>query len=254
MAKPRNWCSPRLSSSSGLRRPRCQREESSARIKQRRTVALGVLLIVSLVTEGLAHGANAGVVVMLRGSGRLIRFNVTTPMPLKLYDRLSIHDRITTEDQSFVRLLLVHNAMISMREHSALTISEADGEPVITLERGRIATWISKDQSHQGAAQLRAPNAVAEVSDALLLAEVSIELGNGTLTRFTVLRGFADIRATLAGDSASNPRVHISRLETVTLTGAASPGMTHRITEAEARALERSFDGASLPSDPISRP
>src|SRR5687767_7535055 len=70
----------------------------------------------------------AGVVTTLQGSATVTRVTATQPTPqagpLKFRDSVYERDRVTTGEQSIARILLGGKAVVTVREHSSLLITE----------------------------------------------------------------------------------------------------------------------------------
>ncbi len=74
-----------------------------------------------------------GIVTALEGQATVTRAILSQqPLPLKFRDQVFFKDRISTEEHSIVRVLLKDKAVITVRELSTLTITEAE-------ERGRVS-------------------------------------------------------------------------------------------------------------------
>ena len=95
------------------------------------------LLLLTALWPGLvaAQTTKAGVVTTLEGNVTAAR----TPVPLKFKDDVFVNDRVVVGDRSLARLLLGGKAVVSVRERSALTISEVPGRSTIDLDSGKIA-------------------------------------------------------------------------------------------------------------------
>ena len=86
--------------------------------------AFAAALALVLPTQALPQEApKAGVVTTLQGTASVAR-STQEPRPLKFKDDVFVQDRITTGDDSIVRILLGGKAVVTVRERSVLTISE----------------------------------------------------------------------------------------------------------------------------------
>src|SRR5204863_2973625 len=114
-------------------------------------------------SHALAH-ARAGVVTNLEGSATAARSRAPEPVALKFKDDVFLNDRIVTADRSIVRLLLGGKAVVTVRERSALTITEIPGRSTIDLDSGKIAVAVAREKMKPGdTIEVKTPNAVAAV-------------------------------------------------------------------------------------------
>jgi hypothetical protein len=96
------------------------------------------------------------------------------PRPLKFKDDVLVNDKITTGDKAIARMLLGGKAVVTVRERSALTITQVPGKATIDLEAGKIALAVAKEKMQPGESiEIRAANAVAGVRGTVVIAEVS---------------------------------------------------------------------------------
>ena len=73
-------------------------------------------------------------------------------------------DRISTQENSLVRVLLGGKAILTVRELSQVTISEEPGRAVVTLPDGKVVLAVDKKRMRPGESiEIRTPNAVAAV-------------------------------------------------------------------------------------------
>jgi FecR protein len=176
-----------------------------------RVVHSAVVLSVSLVaiapSLASAQATKAGVVTTLEGNVTVTRVTLA-PQPLKFKDDVFVNDKVVTGEQSIARMLLGGKAVVTVRERSALTITEVPGKATIDLEAGKIAVAVAKDKMRPGESlEIRAANAVAGVRGTVVVAEVSsasAQLGGlvGPVGIFWVLKG--QIEAYLA-NQPGNP-------------------------------------------------
>ena len=141
-----------------------------------------------------AQSTKAGVVTTLEGNVTVTRIALP-PQPLKFRDDVFVNDRVTTGEQSLARMLLGGKAVVTVRERSALTITEVPGKATIDLAAGKIAVAVAKDKMRPGESiEIRAANAIAGIRGTVVVAEVASASaqagGGGGLTgTFWVLRG-----------------------------------------------------------------
>jgi len=135
-------------------------------------VALSVLATL-WSSSAAAQAAKAGVVTTLEGNVTAARATTAQPVPLKFKDDVFVNDRVVTGDRSLARLLLGGKAVVSVRERSALTITEVPGRSTIELDSGKIAVAVAKDKMRPGEQiEVKTPNAVAAVRGTVFVVEV----------------------------------------------------------------------------------
>jgi hypothetical protein len=137
-------------------------------------------MIVPLLLMGVwpafadAQTTRAGVVTTLEGNVTAARGGLPQPVALKFKDDVLLQDRITTGDQSLARLLLGGKAVVTIRERSALTITEVPGRSTVNLDSGKIAMAVAQAKMRPGeSVEVRTPNAVAGVRGTVFVVEVS---------------------------------------------------------------------------------
>ena len=169
-------------------------------------VVFFVSLVAILPSLASAQGTKAGVVTTLEGNVTVTRISLA-PQPLKFRDDVFVNDKVVTGDQSLARMLLGGKAVVTVRERSALTITETPDKATIDLEAGKIAVAVARDKMRPGESlEIRAANAVAGVRGTVVVAEVSsasAQLGGvvGPIGTFWVLKG--QIEAYLASQSGN---------------------------------------------------
>ena len=159
---------------------------------------LAVTLSALMLTPSLvfAQATKAGVVTTLEGNVTARRVALPTPLPLQFKSDVFLQDQVTTGDKSLARMLLGGKAVVTVRERSALTITEVPGKSTIDLESGKFALAVAREKMRPGEEiQIRTPNAVAGVRGTVVITEVnrqSAQVGGAApavLTNFYVLRG-----------------------------------------------------------------
>src|SRR3989449_6579452 len=119
-----------------------------------------------------AQATKAGVVTTLEGNVTAARTTAAQPVPLKFKDDVFVNDRVVTGDRSLARLLLGGKAVVTVRERSALTITEVPGRSTIDLDSGKVAVAVATDKMRPGdQIEVRTPNAVAAVPGTAFAAE-----------------------------------------------------------------------------------
>jgi hypothetical protein len=142
----------------------------------------------------------AGVVTTLEGTVTVTRASTRQPSLLKFKDDVFVQDRVMTGDRSFARLLLGGKAVVTVREHSVLTITETPGKSTIDLASGKIGLAVAREKMRSGeSVEIRTPNALAGVRGTVVIAEVlqaSAQAGAAVTavhTNFYVLRGRVEV-------------------------------------------------------------
>jgi hypothetical protein len=177
-----------------------------------------VLALCLLPVPAFAQATKAGVVTTLEGNVTAARAVAPQPVPLKFRDDVFLQDRVVTGDQSFARLLLGGKAVISIRERSAVTITEVPGRSTVEIESGKIALSVARDRMVPGEIiNIKTPNAVAGVRGTVVVAQVTYRQGPGgvrqPISDLWVIRGLADAtHISLAGVPLS-PAVSLAARE-----------------------------------------
>ena len=110
-----------------------------------------------------------GVVTTLDGRATVARPALTVPLALKFKDDVFGRDRISTQENSLIRVLLGGKAILTVRELSEVTISEEPGRAVVTLPSGKVVLAVAKQRMRPGESiEIRTPNAVAAVRGSIL--------------------------------------------------------------------------------------
>src|SRR5881409_1719812 len=131
------------------------------------------LSLVATLWPDFAAAQKAGVVTALEGNVTATRAAVPQPVVLKFKDDVFVNDRVVTGDRSLARLLLGGKAVVTVRERSALTITELPGRSTVDLDSGKVAVVVAKDRMQPGEQiEVKTPNAVAAVRGTVFIAEV----------------------------------------------------------------------------------
>lgn len=198
-----------------------------------------VAVVLMLVNMTAAQTRRVGVVATLQGTATVERTSVPQPMPLKVRDHVFLRDRITTGEQSRLRLLLNGKALVNMLPLSVVTISEVPTAALIEVSGGQIAVNVINERMRPGEClEVKTPNAVANVCGTLLFTEVSQMGGSPSdiTSCFTLLYGVVGV-AVLdpATGRPGTTRFTLTPLQTLTVTGSTPPSEPHDITQAEAQ-------------------
>jgi hypothetical protein len=142
---------------------------------------------------------NVGVVTTLAGQATVARAALPSPVPLRFKDDVFLRDRIATAERSVVRVLLGGKALVTVRELSALTITEDTGRSTVDLTAGKIAMGVLRQRMRPGEViEIRTPNAIAAIRGTVLVVELIPEPG-GTpgapryTTKVHVLHGLVEV-------------------------------------------------------------
>ncbi len=138
-----------------------------------RWTAIAVLAVVAAALQPVAAAAQTsdavGVVTTIDGRATVARPALTVPLALKFKDDVFGRDRINTQENSLVRVLLGGKAILTVRELSEVTISEEPGRAVVTLPSGKVVLAVQKQRMRPGESiEIRTPNAVAAVRGSIL--------------------------------------------------------------------------------------
>jgi len=121
-----------------------------------------------------AQGVKAGVVTQLQG--KVVATHATAPEPvaLKYRDDVFLQDKLVTGDQALARVLLGGKALLTLREHSLVTITEVPGQSTIALSSGTLSLALAREKMKPGeSVNIRTPNAIAAVRGTVVAAEAS---------------------------------------------------------------------------------
>jgi hypothetical protein len=185
--------------------------------------SMGILALAALAAASPAANAQSvrvGVVTAVQGQAVLSRASLAERFPLRRRDDLFLADRITTGDRSFTRLLLGGKALVTVRERSTLTITEAPGTSVVDVAAGAVAVAVVKERMKPGEmVEIRTPNAVAGIRGTVVIAEVEGTDEGGTTTTITVLRGLVEVQP-LQGPAGRpiGQGVYVGAAQTIRLT------------------------------------
>jgi hypothetical protein len=221
------------------------------------------MLVAGTVVAGLAlglaasadaqSGKPAGTVTSLQGTADLQRVSTTgaPPLvqPLKFKDEVRVADRITTGDQSLVRILMSGKAVVTVRERSSLTITETTTTSTIEIHGGKIALAVAKERMNAGERiDIKTPNAVAGVRGTVVITEVgqfTAQAGGtppGSVnTRFTLLTGALEVNL-LDASGRRGATFTMGPLQQLSLTGFTPPsGGPRTITRAQGQAAANDY-------------
>ena len=183
--------------------------------------AAAVLFCAGLPSAAAAQSdGSAGVVTSVNGDATLIRAaTAVAPASLRMRDEIFVRDRIHTQERSLVRVLLGGKALITVRELSALTITEEAGRVTVDLQSGKIGVAVVKSRMRPGEIiEIRSPNATAAVRGTVFVVEVEpMKAGAAaTTTQVHLFHGALDVSARL---DPSHPTVRLAEMQSVAVSG-----------------------------------
>ena len=182
-------------------------------------VGLAMLLSVTAIARA-EEPTSAGFVTTLVGSASVTRVAQPQAVALRFKDNVYLRDRIATEENSVVRVLLGGKAIVTARELSVLTITEDLNGSRIALQSGRIAVGVQRPKMRPGEVlEIRTHNAIVAVRGTVLVVEVvpsaSGQAGNMD-TVVHVLKGLVDVSSHGTGVQAP---VAVGYMQSVRVTG-----------------------------------
>jgi hypothetical protein len=208
--------------------------------------ALASLLLLITPAAAEAQAVKAGIVTTAEGHVAARRVVLPQPVPLKFKDDVFLEDTITTGDRSLARLLLGGKAVVTVRERSALTITEVPGRSTVALGAGKIGMAVARDRMRPGEViDIRTPNAIVAVRGTVLVVEVrraTAQAGGGSdapATDVYLLRDRAEVSALDPRTGAPiGPPVLLQSGQRFTVVGTALPQVTGFTTADEAQIVE----------------
>lgn len=157
---------------------------------------LALLLFPSLAPGQTGQGV--GVISTIAGQATISRTSLPQPVPLQFKDSVFDRDRISTAENSTVKVLMGGKALVTVRELSVLTITEQLGRSTVDLQSGKIALGVVQQRMRPGESiEVKTHNAVAAVRGTVIVVEIvrasaQATGGSGALTtNVHVLRGSA---------------------------------------------------------------
>jgi hypothetical protein len=165
-------------------------------------VIVGVAGGVSIPSAFAQDMRGVGIVTTLTGQAMVARPAQPQALPLHFKDDVFGRDRISTAENSLVRVLLGGKAVVTVRELSVLTITEDMGHADINLQSGKVALAVAHQRMKPGESiTLRARNAVAAIRGTVVIAEVltatsqagQLTQGSGGIGVFHVLNGTIEV-------------------------------------------------------------
>jgi hypothetical protein len=198
-----------------------------------RTLAVG-----AVVFAAQAHAQErAGVVTTLEGDVTVTRASLPRPAPLKFKDDIYVRDRVATGKDSVARILLGGRAVVTVREHSTVTITEAPGVATVDVAAGRAAVAVAQEKMRAGdVVEVRTPNAVAGIRGTVIVAEVF----GADHSVITVLKGSIDV-SRLEGGRLVGAATIVRALQRVTVAGGLPLAAPRSVSPTAAEQLGQEF-------------
>ncbi len=132
---------------------------------------LALLLFPGLAPAQIRQGV--GIVSTISGQATVSRVSLPQPQPLQFKDSVFDRDRISTGENSTVKVLMGGKALVTVRELSVLTITEELNRSTVDLQSGKIALGVLQQKMRPGEAiEVRTHNAVAAVRGTVIVVEI----------------------------------------------------------------------------------
>jgi len=204
--------------------------------------AIALALTLGMAATAAAQTSKAGEVSKVEGTAAVARTATPDGAPLKVKDNVFVRDLVTTGQQSKAQLLLGGKATVTMREQSALRITEVPGVSTVEITDGTLKLAVIKDRMKAGERiDVKTPNAITAIRGTTIVTELT-KTPAGPMTRLTVLDGFVDITPLDPATGAPlGPPVRVNSLQQTTVTGAGAPTPPQPINRADAIRLDATF-------------
>ena len=216
--------------------------------------SLALALTLGLAAAAAAQTSAAGDVRRVEGTAAVVRAAAPSGVPLKAKDNVFVRDLLTTGEQSKAQLVLGGKAIVTMREQSALRITETPGTSTVEITDGLLKLAVNKDRMKPGdRIDVRTPNAITAVRGTTIVVEVvrtpAAPATTPPTTRLTVLEGFVEI--TLLDPATGRPRgtpLRVNALQQTTVNGANPPTPPQNVNRNAAVQLDSSFAFKLVPT------
>ena len=189
--------------------------------------AIRSVMLVGLVI-GVPVGVQAqgrsgvGVVTTLVGEATVARSASAQTLDLKMRDNVFALDRIITKERAMVHVLMGGKALLTVRELSAVTVTEEGGRATVELQSGKVGLAVVRERMKPGdVIEVHTPHAVAAVRGTVLVVEIVPSPAGGELdpdgafTNVHLLHGKLDV--SLRSNPGGAP-VRLESLQTVAVT------------------------------------
>ena len=211
-------------------------------------VAIALALTFGMAATAAAQTPKAGEVSRVEGTAAVARAAAPQGTPLKAKDEVFLRDLVTTGEQSKAQLLLGGKAIVTMREQSALRITEVPGVATVEITDGLLKLAVNKDKMKPGdRIDVKSPNAITAVRGTTIVVEV-MKTPAGPTTRLSVLNGFVEMTPIDPVTGApTGPPVKVNDLQTTTVAGGGAPSTPQPINRGDAVKLDASFAFKLIP-------
>jgi len=215
------------------------------RLGNHSTTTLLVFGLVLFTAPSAFAQQRAGFITTLEGKVTVTRASLSEPAPLKFRDEVLVRDRVTTGEKAIAKILLGGKAVVTVREHSTVTITEMPGVSTVDVSGGRVAVAVARDRMKPGdLVEVRTPNAVAGIRGTVIVAEVW-----SSRSIITVLKGVIDVTRLDAGRAAGGATI-VNALQQVTVVGANAVPAPQTISIDDAKRMGSEFRTAPPKSGP----
>ncbi|HEV8584436.1 MAG TPA: FecR family protein [Methylomirabilota bacterium] len=197
----------------------------------------GLLMLTISIPATAWSQERAGVATSVIGAVTVTRVAMP-PAPLNFKDDVFMKDRIATGEKAFARVLLGGKAVVTAREHSVITITEAPGTSTIDLLTGRISVNVDKSKMRPGElVEIKTPNAVAGIRGTIVVADA-----RRNRSTITVLRGLVDVyrRDPVTGNALGAP-VPVGVRQSIVVNAGVLPARPQEISVDTANQLSTDF-------------
>lgn len=209
--------------------------------------ALALALTLGMAATAAAQTPAAGEVGRVEGTAAVARTAAPRGTPLKSKDDLFLRDLVTTGQQSKAQLLLgdkgsPSKATVTMREQSAVRITEVPGVATVEITDGNLKLAVVKDRLKAGERiDVKTPNAITAVRGTTIVVEVT-KTPAGPTTRLTVLNGFVDVTPIdpVTGAPRGAP-VRVNDLQQTSVGGSGAPTLPQPVNRNDAIRLDATF-------------
>jgi ferric-dicitrate binding protein FerR (iron transport regulator) len=217
--------------------------------------SLALALTLGLAAAAAAQPPAAGDVRRVEGTAAVVRAATPGGVPVKVgKDNGFVRVLLTTGEQSKAQLVLGGKAIVTMREQSALRITETPGTSTVEITDGLLKLAVNKDRMKPSdRIDVRTPNAITAVRGTTIVVEVvrtpAAPPTTPPTTRLTVLEGFVEI--TLLDPATGRPRgapLRVNALQQTTVNGVNPPTPPQSINRNAAVQLDASFAFKLVPT------
>lgn len=229
----------------GRRRKRASR----AGVERDWVALLGCLVVLPLLPFACATAhapVRAGIAISVHGRVAVARDTLPELRTIQSRDDVFAGDRICTERDAFVRLLLRGKVLFTLREQSEITLAEKRTNAEVILQRGQLALQVDPLLlAPQESVEVSTPNTMLNMGGGLLVVNVQT-LDNDYLTDIAAVHVPAPVSVCTRGGLGC---VNLSTGQAITLRGAAFIPV-RELDPAEANRLARTAEPSARPPMP----